>query len=45
MERHLAAPRGPDYARLEALTHELAALVERIAAAEERWLTLSELAA
>ncbi|MCP9935093.1 ATP-binding cassette domain-containing protein [Cyanobium sp. Candia 9D4] len=45
LEQHLAAPSGPDYARLEALTHELAALVERIAAAEERWLTLSELAA
>ncbi|AFY28622.1 ABC-F family ATP-binding cassette domain-containing protein [Cyanobium gracile] len=44
LEQHLAAPSGPDYARLEALTHELAALVERIAAAEERWLTLSELA-
>jgi ATP-binding cassette subfamily F protein uup len=45
LEQQLAAPSGPDYARLEALTHELAALVERIAAAEERWLTLSELAA
>jgi ATP-binding cassette subfamily F protein uup len=45
LEQHLAAPSGPDYARLEAMTHELAALVERIAAAEERWLTLSELAA
>ncbi|MBD2551327.1 ABC-F family ATP-binding cassette domain-containing protein [Microcystis elabens FACHB-917] len=45
LEQQLAAPSGPDYAQLESLTHELAALVERIAAAEERWLTLSELAA
>jgi ATP-binding cassette subfamily F protein uup len=45
LEQHLAAPSGPDYARLEELTHELAALVERIDAAEERWLVLSELAA
>jgi ATP-binding cassette subfamily F protein uup len=45
LEQLLAAPSGGDYARLEDLTHELAALMERIAAAEERWLTLSELAA
>lgn len=45
LEQHLASPSGPDYARLEELTHELAALVERIDAAEERWLVLSELAA
>jgi ABC transport system ATP-binding/permease protein len=45
LEQHLAAPSGPDYARLEELTHELAALVERIHVAEERWLVLSELAA
>lgn len=45
LEQHLAAPSGPDYARLEELTHELAALVELIHAAEERWLVLSELAA
>ncbi|MEA5443989.1 ABC-F family ATP-binding cassette domain-containing protein [Cyanobium gracile] len=45
LEQHLAAPSGPDYARLEELTHELAALVERIHAAEERWLVLSDLAA
>ena len=45
LEQHLAAPSGPDYTRLEELTHELAALVERIHAAEERWLVLSELAA
>jgi ATP-binding cassette subfamily F protein uup len=45
LEQHLASPSGPDYARLEELTHELAALVERIDAAEERWLALSELAA
>ena len=44
LEQHLAAPSGPDYARLEKLTHELAALLERIHAAEERWLALSELA-
>ena len=44
LEQHLAAPSGPDYARLEELTHELAALLERIHAAEERWLALSELA-
>jgi ATP-binding cassette subfamily F protein uup len=35
---------GTDYDRLTALTQELAELVERIGAAEERWLTLSELA-
>jgi ATP-binding cassette subfamily F protein uup len=45
LEQLLAAPSGGDYARLEELTRELAALVERIAAAEERWLALSELAA
>ena len=45
LEQHLASPSGPDYARLEELTNELAALVERIDAAEERWLALSELAA
>ena len=33
-----------DYASLEALTRELSDLSERIAAAEERWLELSELA-
>ena len=35
---------GSDYTALEALTQELAALSERIAAGEERWLELSELA-
>ncbi|MCP9786894.1 ABC-F family ATP-binding cassette domain-containing protein [Cyanobium sp. N5-Cardenillas] len=45
LEQHLASPSGPDYARLEELTHELADLVVRIQAAEERWLVLSELAA
>ncbi len=45
LEQHLATPSGPDFARLEELTHELAALVARIATAEERWLVLSELAA
>jgi ATP-binding cassette subfamily F protein uup len=33
---------GGAYGRLEALTQELADLVERIATAEERWLELSE---
>ncbi|KEF41535.1 MAG: multidrug ABC transporter ATP-binding protein [Cyanobium sp. CACIAM 14] len=45
LEALLAAPAGGDYARLEALTQELASLVERISAAEERWLALSELTA
>ncbi len=45
LEQQLAAHSGGDYARLEDLTHELATLVERIAAAEERWLALSELVA
>ncbi len=45
LEQLLAAHSGGDYARLEDLTHELATLVERIAAAEERWLALSELVA
>ena len=35
---------GADYDRLTALTEELADLLERIGAAEERWLALSELA-
>ena len=35
---------GADYDRLNALTEELADLLERIGAAEERWLALSELA-
>ncbi len=45
LEGQLVAPADGDYARLEALTHELADLVERIATAEERWLVLSELPA
>jgi ATP-binding cassette subfamily F protein uup len=45
LERQLAVPSGGDHTRLQDLTSELAALVERIAAAEERWLVLSELAA
>ena len=43
LEQSLAAA-GSDYARLETLTAELAALSERITAGEERWLELSELA-
>ena len=43
LERQLAAPSGGDYAALEALTTELAALVDRISSGEERWLVLSEL--
>jgi len=43
LEQSLATT-GSDYARLETLTAELAALSERIAAGEERWLELSELA-
>ena len=35
---------GADYDRLNALTEELAELMVRIGAAEERWLALSELA-
>jgi ATP-binding cassette subfamily F protein uup len=34
---------GSDYTALEALTHELSELLERIAQGEERWLELSEL--
>jgi ATP-binding cassette subfamily F protein uup len=45
LERHLATPAEGDYGQLEQLTCELAALVERIDAAEERWLVLSELVA
>jgi ATP-binding cassette subfamily F protein uup len=45
LERHLATPAEGDYGQLEQLTRELAALVERIDAAEERWLVLSELVA
>ncbi len=44
LEHLLATPSAGDYGRLEQLTRELAALVERIGAAEERWLALSELA-
>jgi ATP-binding cassette subfamily F protein uup len=45
LERLLATPGEGDYGRLEQLTCELADLVERIDAAEERWLVLSELVA
>jgi ATP-binding cassette subfamily F protein uup len=44
LEQQLAAP-GSNYGEIEALTSELAELLERIAAAEERWLVLSELMA
>jgi len=44
LEHQMALPAGGDYGELEALSHELAALLERIASAEERWLELSDLA-
>jgi ATP-binding cassette subfamily F protein uup len=44
LENQMALPAGGDYGELEALSHELAALLERIASAEERWLELSDLA-
>jgi len=44
LENQLALPPGGDYGELEALSHELADLLERIASAEERWLELSDLA-
>ena len=45
LEAELAGSSQGDYARLEALTEELAALAERIHAGEERWLELSDLPA
>ncbi|MCT0210419.1 MAG: multidrug ABC transporter ATP-binding protein [Cyanobium sp.] len=45
LEAELAGGGQGDYARLESLTQELAALVERIHAGEERWLELSDLPA
>jgi len=45
LERLLANPAQGNYGQLEELTLELAALLERIDAAEERWLVLSELVA
>jgi ATP-binding cassette subfamily F protein uup len=42
LEQALASG-GSDYTALEALTHDLAQLSERIHAGEERWLALSEL--
>ncbi|CAK6700770.1 Energy-dependent translational throttle protein EttA [Synechococcus sp. CBW1107] len=45
LEKELAGGAGGDYSRLESLTHDLAALVERIEHGEERWLELSELSA
>ena len=44
LEHQMAVPAGGDYGELEALSHELANLLERIASAEERWLELSDLA-
>ncbi|QPN66982.1 ABC-F family ATP-binding cassette domain-containing protein [Synechococcus sp. CBW1006] len=44
LEQRLAGG-GEDYTALESLTQELAELIERIGAAEERWLELSELTA
>jgi ATP-binding cassette subfamily F protein uup len=44
LEHQMALPPGGDYGELEALSHELAELLERIASAEERWLELSDLA-
>jgi ATP-binding cassette subfamily F protein uup len=44
LENQMALPAGGDYGELEALSHELANLLERIASAEERWLELSDLA-
>ena len=43
LERQLADPGAADHRQLEALSQELAELLERISAAEERWLALSEL--
>ncbi|MCX5966407.1 MAG: ABC-F family ATP-binding cassette domain-containing protein [Cyanobacteria bacterium] len=40
----LLAGGGSDYTRIESITQELADLLARIAAAEERWLLLSDLA-
>ncbi|MEB3255299.1 MAG: ATP-binding cassette domain-containing protein, partial [Synechococcaceae cyanobacterium] len=45
LEAELAGAGGLHHAALEARSHELAELLERIAAAEERWLTLSEMTA
>jgi ATP-binding cassette subfamily F protein uup len=45
LESELAGGAGGDYGRLEALTEELATLLERIHQGEERWLELSELPA
>ena len=43
LENLLAAPNSGDHRSLQALSEELAELLETIAAAEERWLVLSEL--
>jgi len=42
LEAEIATPAGQAYERLETLTQELADLAERISAAEERWLELSD---
>jgi len=44
LENQMALPAGGDYGELEALSHELAEMLQRIASAEERWLELSDLA-
>jgi ABC transport system ATP-binding/permease protein len=43
LESRLADPAGADHQQLAACSEELAELLERITAAEERWLVLSEL--
>jgi ATP-binding cassette subfamily F protein uup len=43
LEAALAGAGGLDHGALQCHSHELAELLERIAAAEERWLALSEL--
>jgi ATP-binding cassette subfamily F protein uup len=43
LEAALAGAGGLDHGELERRSHELAELLERIAAAEDRWLALSEL--
>jgi ATP-binding cassette subfamily F protein uup len=43
LEGQLAAPQALHHGEIEQRSLELAELLERIAAAEERWLALSEL--
>jgi ATP-binding cassette subfamily F protein uup len=45
LEGQLAGPSALGHGEIERWSHELADLLERIAAAEERWLALSELPA